>query len=88
LSIDKNERKRESDEPDAPLLLERELALVEVDVVIRGEEKSAIRPTTLPTTASSRALPSNPSRYQGGGVSRSRKASTTLNSPPHFQQKL
>ena len=38
LSIDKNERKRDSDEPDAPLLLEGELALGEVDVVIRGEE--------------------------------------------------
>jgi hypothetical protein len=34
LSIDKNERKGESDEPDAPLLLERELAEGEVDVVI------------------------------------------------------
>ena len=38
LSIDNNERKRDSDEPDAPLLLEGELALGEVDVVIRGEE--------------------------------------------------
>jgi hypothetical protein len=64
LSIDKNERKRESDEPDAPLLGERELAVGEGDVVI-GENR-AIRPTTLPTTASSRALPSNPSCHQGG----------------------
>ena len=40
LSIRKNERKGESDEPDAPLLLERELVLVEVDVVIRGEERN------------------------------------------------
>ena len=38
LSIDKNERKRESDEPDAPLLLERELAVGEGDVVI-GRKK-------------------------------------------------
>jgi hypothetical protein len=38
LSIRKNERKGESDEPDAPLLLERELAVGEVDVVIGGEE--------------------------------------------------
>jgi hypothetical protein len=36
LSIRKNERKGESDEPDAPLLLERELAVGEVDVVIGG----------------------------------------------------
>ena len=35
---DKNEQKGGSDEPDAPLLLEGELALGEVDVVI-GEER-------------------------------------------------
>ena len=39
LSIRKNERKGESDEPDAPLLLERELAVGEVDVVI-GRKQS------------------------------------------------
>lgn len=38
LSIRKNERKGDSDEPDAPLLLERQLALGEGDVVIGGEE--------------------------------------------------
>jgi hypothetical protein len=38
LSIDKNERKGDSDEPDAPLLLERELAVGEGDVVI-GRKK-------------------------------------------------
>jgi hypothetical protein len=36
LSIRKNERKGGSDEPDAPLLLERELSVGEADVVIRG----------------------------------------------------
>ncbi|NQW39415.1 MAG: hypothetical protein HQ469_09600 [Cyanobacteria bacterium] len=40
LSICKNERKGESDEPDAPLLLELELAVGEVDVVIGGEERN------------------------------------------------
>jgi hypothetical protein len=40
LSIDKNERKGDSDEPDAPLLLERELAVGEVDVVIGGEKSN------------------------------------------------
>ena len=39
LSIRKNERKGESDEPDAPLLRERELAVGEVDVVI-GRKQS------------------------------------------------
>ena len=39
LSIRKNERKGESDEPDAPLLLERQLAVGEVDVVI-GRKQS------------------------------------------------
>ncbi len=39
LSIDKNERKGESDEPDAPLRGERELAVGEVDVVI-GRKQS------------------------------------------------
>jgi addiction module HigA family antidote len=38
LSIRNKERKGESDEPDAPLLLERELAVGEVDVVI-GRKK-------------------------------------------------
>ena len=38
LSICKNERKGDSDEPDAPLLLERELAVGEGDVVI-GRKK-------------------------------------------------
>ena len=40
LSIRKNERKGESDEPDAPLLLERELAVGEVDVVIGGKQRN------------------------------------------------
>ena len=39
LSIRKNERKGDSDEPHAPLLLERELAVGEVDVVI-GRKQS------------------------------------------------
>ena len=38
LSIRKKERKGDSDEPDAPLLLERELAVGEVDVVIRRKQ--------------------------------------------------
>jgi hypothetical protein len=38
LSIDKKERKGGSDEPDAPLLLEKELAVGEGDVVIGGEK--------------------------------------------------
>jgi len=36
----KNERKGESDEPDAPLLLEGEDVAREVDVVIRGEDRN------------------------------------------------
>ena len=40
LSIRKRERKGGSDEPDAPLLLEKELAVGEGDVVIRGEERN------------------------------------------------
>ena len=39
LSIRKNERKGGSDEPDTPLLLERELAVGDGDVVIGGEER-------------------------------------------------
>jgi len=38
LSIDNNERKGDSDEPDAPLLLKRELEVGEGDVVI-GRKK-------------------------------------------------
>ena len=40
LSIRKNERKGDSDEPDTPLLLERELAVGEGDVVIGGEKSN------------------------------------------------
>jgi hypothetical protein len=40
LSIDKNERKRESDEPDAPLLLHGDDASKEGDVVIGGEQRN------------------------------------------------
>ena len=40
LSIRKNERKGESDEPDTPLLGEWELTLGEVDVVIGGEKSN------------------------------------------------
>ncbi|MBD2551631.1 hypothetical protein H6G65_19065 [Microcystis elabens FACHB-917] len=40
LSIDKKEQKRESDEPDAPLLLEGELAVGEVDVFIGGKQSN------------------------------------------------
>ena len=40
LSIRKNERKGESDEPDTPLLLEREPAVGEVDVVVGGEKSN------------------------------------------------
>ncbi len=40
LSIDNNERKGGSDEPDTPLLLERELAVGEGDVVVGGEKSN------------------------------------------------
>ena len=40
LRIRKNERKGGSDEPDTPLLLERELAVGEVDVVIGGKQRN------------------------------------------------
>jgi hypothetical protein len=40
LSIRKNERKGGNDEPDAPLLLERELSVGEADVVIGGEKSN------------------------------------------------
>lgn len=42
LSICKNERKGDSDEPDAPLLLERELAVGEVDVVIGRKKRDQV----------------------------------------------
>jgi hypothetical protein len=38
LSIDKNDRQRGSDEPDAPLLLEGEVTAGEGDVVIGGKQ--------------------------------------------------
>ena len=38
LSVDKNCRHRGSDEKDSPLLLEREVAAGDVDVVIGGEQ--------------------------------------------------
>ena len=38
----------------------------------------------MPTTASSRALPSNPCRHLGSGASRSRESLSTLSSPHPF----
>jgi hypothetical protein len=38
LSIDKNERQRGSDEPDAPLLLQGDGAIGDGDVVIGGKQ--------------------------------------------------
>jgi hypothetical protein len=40
LSIDKNEWKRERDEPDAPLLLHADDVPEDVDVVIGGEQRN------------------------------------------------
>jgi hypothetical protein len=40
LSIDKNQRRRGSDEPDAPLLLDRDGAIAEGDVVIGGKQRN------------------------------------------------
>lgn len=40
LSIRKNERKGDNDEPDTPLLLDRELAVGEGDVVIRRKQSN------------------------------------------------
>jgi hypothetical protein len=74
LSIRKKERKGESDEPDAPLLLERELTVGEVDVVIGGEKSNQANNAAgrqVKNPASSRALPSNPRRHQDGEASRS-----------------
>jgi len=89
LSIRKNERKGGSDEPDTPLLLERELALGEGDVVIGGEERDQANNTAgrlVKNLASRTALPSNPSRHQGSGASRSRGSPSTLSSSPPFRQ--
>ena len=46
LSIRNNERKGDNDEPDAPLLLDRELAVGEGDVVIGGEESDQANDTS------------------------------------------
>ena len=73
LSIRNNKRKGGSDEPDALLLLERELAAGEGDVDIGG--KRAIRPTTFPNTNSTSALASKPNRYKEPVAHRSTAAS-------------
>jgi hypothetical protein len=46
LSIDKNERNRDNDEPDTPLLLDRELAVGEGDVVIGREQSNQANDTS------------------------------------------
>jgi hypothetical protein len=68
----KNERKRDNDEPDAPLLLEREDAAGEADVVIGGNR--ATRPITMPARVSTAAGASNANR------------NTTLEIPHHNSQ--
>jgi hypothetical protein len=78
----------ESDEPDAPLLLERELAVGEGDVVIGRKQSNQANNAAgrqVKNPASSRALPSNPRRHQDGEASRSRKSSFTLSSPPRLR---
>ena len=88
LSIRKNERKRDSDEPDAPLLLERELAVGEVDVVTGRQQSNQANNTagrSVKNPASSRALPSKPRRHKGGEASRSAKSPFTLSSPARLR---
>ena len=46
LSIRNNERKGDNDEPDTPLLLDRELAVGEGDVVIGGDESDQANDTS------------------------------------------
>ena len=46
LSIRNNDRKGDNDEPDTPLLLDRELAVGEGDVVIGGEESDQANDTS------------------------------------------
>ena len=89
LSIRKNERKGGSDEPHPPLLLERELAVGEVDVVIGRKQSYQANNAAgrfAKNPASRTALPSNPSRHQGSGASRSPESTSTLSSPHQFRQ--
>jgi hypothetical protein len=46
LSIRNNERKGDNDEPDTPLMLDRELAVREGDVVLGGEESDQANDTS------------------------------------------
>ncbi|MCP9880496.1 hypothetical protein KBY74_11650 [Cyanobium sp. A1C-AMD] len=89
LSIRKNERKGESDEPYAPLLLERELTVGEGDVVIGRKQSDQTNNSAgrfAKNPASRTAVPSNPSRHKGSGASRSPEASFTLSSLTRLRQ--
>jgi hypothetical protein len=63
--------------------MERELAVGEVDMDIGRKQSN--QANDIPTKASSRALPANPSRHQGGTDPKSRGSSSTLNSPAQSQ---
>jgi hypothetical protein len=84
LSIRKNERKGGSDEPDTPLLLERELAVGEGDVVIGGEESN--QANNAANNGFQQGFAVKPQAPPGSNASRSWRISSTLSSPPEPRQ--
>jgi hypothetical protein len=84
LRIRNNERKGDNDEPDPPLLLDRELAVGEGDVVIRRKQSN--QANNCSNDGFQQGFAIEPNRHQGGAASRSRKAPSTLSSPTRPRQ--
>jgi hypothetical protein len=84
LSIDKKERKRDSDEPDAPLLGETESLSWEVDVVIGRKESDQANNTANDGFQQSFSI--KPQPPPGRRCIQIPKTSSTLNSPARLEQ--
>ncbi len=84
LSIRKNERKGGSDEPDTPLLLERELAAGEGDVVIGGEKSN--QANNAANNGFQQGFAVEPQPPPGQRRIQIRESPSTLSSPPQFRQ--
>ena len=84
LSIDKKDRKRDSDEPDAPLLGETESLSWEVDVVIGRKESDQANNTANDGFQQSFSI--KPQPPPGRRCIQIPKTSSTLNSPARLEQ--
>jgi hypothetical protein len=85
LSIRKNERKGDNDEPDTPLLLDRELAVGEGDVVIGRKQSNQANNTANDGLEQGQGLAIEPEPPPGRRCIQIPKSPSTLSSPARFR---